>query len=50
MYNSYTPEERAEIGKYVLENGNTLAARHFYKVLGRKIMESTARRLKVDYV
>ena len=31
-YNSYTPEERAQIGKYTLENGNTRVARHFSKV------------------
>ena len=36
-YNSYTPEERAQIGKYALENGNTRAARHFSKVLNRKV-------------
>ena len=28
-YNTYTPEQRAEIGKYAAENGNTSAARHF---------------------
>ena len=49
-YNSYSPEERAQIGKYALENGNTRAARHFSKVLNRKINESTARRLKSEYV
>jgi len=32
-YNTYTPEQRAEIGKYAAENGNTSAARHFLKVL-----------------
>ena len=49
-YNSYTPEERAQIGKYALENGNSRAARHFSKVLDRQIRESTARRLKDEYV
>lgn len=48
-YNSYTPEERAQIGKYVLENGNSRAARHFSKVLHQQIRESTARRLKGEY-
>ena len=28
-YNSYTPEERAQIGKYAVENGNSKAAKHF---------------------
>ena len=49
-YNSYTPKERAQIGKYALENGNSRAARHFSKVLDRQIRESTARRLKDEYV
>ena len=49
-YNSYSPEEKAQIGKYALENGNTRATRHFSKVLDRKVTESTARRLKVEYV
>ena len=30
-YNGYTPEERAQISKYALENGNTRAVRHFFK-------------------
>jgi len=32
-YNSYTDEQRAEIGKYTFENGATTAARH---CMGRK--------------
>ena len=47
-YNTYTPEQRAEIGKYAAENGNTSAARHFSKVLDFKVSESTARRLKSE--
>ena len=34
------PEERAQIGKYPLENTNTQAARHFSKVLSRKIIQN----------
>ena len=34
------PEERAQIGKYALKNTNTQAARHFSKVLGRKIIQN----------
>ena len=45
----YTREERALMGKYSLENGNTRAARHFSKVLDRKVNESTARRFKDEY-
>ena len=48
--NSYTLEERAQIGKYSLEDGNTRATRHFSKVLNQTITESTATRLKGDYV
>lgn len=28
-YNSYTPQQRAKIGKYAAENGPTRAAKHF---------------------
>lgn len=28
-YNDYTPEERAQIGKYAEENGPTRATKHF---------------------
>jgi len=49
-YNTYTPEQRAEIGKYAAENGNTSAARHFSKVLDFKVSESIARRLKSKYL
>ena len=41
-YNTYTPEERARIGKYAAENGATRAAKHFSKTMGRSINESTA--------
>ncbi len=50
QYNSYTPEERAQIGKYATENGNIGAAKHFSKALDRKISESTVRRFKTNYL
>ena len=50
QYNEYTSEQRAEIGKYSAENGPIRAARHFSKVLGIVIPESTARRLKAEYL
>ena len=31
-YNDYTPEQRAEIGRYVAENGPTRAAKYFSRV------------------
>jgi len=49
-YNTYTPQQRAEIGKYAAEFGNTRAAKHFSKILDSKISESTARRLKKEYL
>lgn len=49
-YNSYTAEQRASIGKYAAENGPTKAARRFSKLLKCDINESTARKLKSDYL
>ena len=49
-YNEYTAEERAAIGKYTAENGPAMACRRFSKTLGKKIPESTARRLKNEYL
>ena len=45
-YNTYTPQQRAEIGKYATEYGNTTAVKHFSQTLGCNISKSTARRLK----
>ena len=44
-YNSYTPQQRAKIGKYAAENGPTKAAKHFTTIWGIHVNESTARRL-----
>ena len=49
-YNEYTAEERARIGKYAAENGPARAVRHFSHLLGRTIPETTARRLKAEYL
>ena len=49
-YNEYTPEERAAIGKYTAENGPGKACKHFTKALGRSIPESTARKLRAEYL
>lgn len=40
-YGSYTPETRAKMARYAIENGPTKAARHFSKDLGRDVNEST---------
>ena len=47
-YNSYTPEQRARIGKYASENGATHAAKHYTEVWSISINESTARILKSE--
>ena len=49
-YASYTPQERALIGKYAAENGPTRAARHYSNVLKKNVPEPTARRLKKEYL
>ena len=49
-YNEYTAEERAKIGKYAAENGPARAVRHFSTIMTRKLPESTARRLKSEYL
>ena len=37
-YNDYTPEQRAEIGRYAAENGPTRAATHFSRVLNTNFL------------
>ena len=44
-YVRYTPEERASIGKYALENGNERARRHFQSLF-LNLTESTIRNLR----
>ena len=50
QYNDYSAKERADIGKYAAENGATNACKHFTKILGKTVPESTARRLKSEYL
>ena len=49
-YNDYTPEERASIGKYTAENGIPSAVRHFSRVGSKRVLESTAKRLRTEYL
>ena len=49
-YNDYTPEERAAIGMYAAENGPGRACKHFTKVLEKNVPESTARKLRAEYL
>lgn len=46
-YNKYS---RAKIGKYAAENGASRAARHYSKVMGVVINESTVRKMKSEYL
>lgn len=43
-------EESAKIGKYINENGNNRAARHFSKLLDQKIADSAAKGLKAEHL
>ena len=47
-YTFYTPENRAKIGKYALENGNERARRHFLLQFPN-LNESTVRNFKKGY-
>ena len=49
-YNDYTSEERAAIGMYAAENGPKRACKHFTKVLEKNVPESTARKLRAEYL
>ena len=49
-YNDYTPEEKARIGRYAAENGPARAVQHCSKEIGKSIPETTARRLKLEYL
>ena len=49
-YNTYTPGQRALLGKYAAEHGATTAAIHYSKLWDCHINESTARRLKCQYL
>ncbi|XP_075213054.1 uncharacterized protein LOC142319548 [Lycorma delicatula] len=49
-YTSYSPELRAEIGKYAAEHSSLKACQYFSKLLGHDVPESTARGLKEKYL
>jgi hypothetical protein len=42
--------QRAKIAKYACEHGNASAVRHFAKILGKPINESTVRSMKKQYL
>ena len=47
-YNAYTPEQRAQVGKYAAENGPARATRHFSTLWNMTVPESSVRRLKTE--
>ena len=49
-HNGYSPEQRAEIGRYAAENGATRASRHFSTRWNMDIPESSVQRLKSEYL
>lgn len=49
-YTAYSPEIRAEIGKYAAEHGSIKACQHFAEILGHEVPESTARGLREKYL
>ena len=50
QYNTYTPEQRATVGKYAVEHGVVSAKRKFSLKFKIDINESTVRRFKTDYL
>lgn len=48
-YSHYTPEQKAKIVRFAIDNGNSRAAKHFSESMGRKINESTIRSFKAAY-
>jgi hypothetical protein len=49
-YTTYSPEVRAEMGKYAAEHGSQKACQHFGTILGHDIPESTVRGLRDKYL
>ncbi|KAJ8893018.1 hypothetical protein PR048_005599 [Dryococelus australis] len=49
-YTLYSPEIRAELGKYAAEYGNQRAREYFKDILGHEVPESTIRSLRDKYI
>lgn len=49
-YTVYSPEVRAEMGRYAAEHGSQRACRHFRTILGHDVPESTIRGLRDKYL
>lgn len=48
-YTTYTPEQKAMIGRYAAENGNSKAVQKYTTELGVSVKESTVRQFKKAY-
>lgn len=48
-YTTYTPEQKAVIGRYAAENGNAKAVKKYSSELGVSVKESTVRQFKKAY-
>lgn len=48
-YTTYTPEQKALIGRYAAENGNAKAVQKYTAELGVSVKESTVRQFKKAY-
>ena len=49
-YSHYTPEQKAKIARFAIDNGNSRATKHFSESMGRTINESTFRSCKAAYL
>ena len=49
-YRHYSPQQKAKIACYAIDNGATKAARHFSEKLGTKLNDSTVRSFKSSYL
>ena len=50
LYGKYTPKERAEVGRFAVENGILATVRKYTRVFGRPINESTVHTFKKAYL
>lgn len=48
-YTTYTPEQKAMIGRYAADHGNAKAVQKFSSELGVSVKESTVRQFKKGY-
>ncbi len=48
-YTTYTPEQKALIGRFAAENGNSKAVQKYTEELGVSVKESTVRQFKKAY-